>query len=401
LLAALGAVAAQAAPARAQTLYGVQGPNARVVEMAGPPASPGCPDGPLKSEFSFAQPPSCPGVAAPVAFLPVGGVPRGDVAVDRVRDVVYVTDGVVIAGYDANGGVVLENFSAAAIGVTPPLTGLGWDGLNDWLWICNANGYGALEPDGSCAPIPRVPFVPRPLGVGFLTDIDRRSETGELWACDVNGVVAHFPPFALAVSNAMTVTGQPALCGALQAPLTGLALNPAKFHPEFIVTDGATVARLQELPGGAAGLADTDFPEPIPCFDAPAGPPLAGLGYACHGLTYGEGNGVTLVVRGQSIVPSATFQLDVTAGPPGSLYVIWGIVPWCPAHKAVGAPLLVGLGTFILGPIPYAGGAAVLAAGLPGNLSQGIFKYCVQVFVQDATGAWVSSNGVEFRASLP
>jgi hypothetical protein len=71
------------------------------------------------------------------------------------------------------------------------------------------------------------------------------------------------------------------------------------------------------------------------------------------------------------------------------------------ADSGVGAPLLIGASLIIIGPIPYAGGAVVLAAGLPGNLPQGLFKFCMQVFVQDATGAWVSSNGVEFRTTMP
>jgi len=401
---ALGACGALAAPSWAQTLYGLQGPNSRVVEMSGPPAGLcGFPDGLMASQFNFAQASPCAGVPAPAAFVP-GAVPEGDVAVDRQNDIVFATDGNVIGEYDANTGVLLRDYPANFLGLVPPLTGLGWDSANGWLWVCDAMQYGALQPNGTCMPVPQVAAIAAPAGVPFLTDIDRDVKTGQIWVCDVGGGVSHFPVGAAAPTNYMVVTGLAALCGGmLNVPLTGLALNPATGAPVFTVTDGTEIAQLVELGAGFAGNAPSNFAHPMPCFVGPGGPMLLGLGFAAHGVTYGNGNGLLLDSRGQTTLPSATFRLDVGAGPAGPLYLVYSFAPLCPQGMFSGAPLLLNLGGFwgFLGPVPYGGGGMSFPIALPGG---GVLPFDLSIWMQgfvQGAGGWVSSNGLEFTLSRP
>jgi len=399
---------AAAAPARAQTLYAVQGLNGLVKEMAGPPGGAcGYPDGLVVSHFDYVQAGVCGGLPSPVPFAPGGFLPHGDIAVDRQRDVLFVTDGAVIGEYDVSTQTLVASYLALPLGLNSPLTGLGWDSTNRWLWICNGSEYAALQPNGTCAPALQVFATPAPAGLGLLTDIDCDVKTGELWVCDVDGFVSRFPPGAAAVSNSMAVTGVLSGCGTLlNVPLTGLALDPSRPGPAFAVTDGLTVARLAEYGGGFAGGAPTNLLQPDVCFAAPAGPLLAGLAFAAHGVTYGIGNGTLLRTRGQSTLPSTTFGFEAEGGPAGHLFLLYGFGPSCPAivfsaHAILGQIAFTGLWGLV-GPVNYAGSKTSLPVPLPASpaLPYDVSVW-VQTVVQGPAGAWVSSNGVAFTFSRP
>ena len=255
LLLSLSVLALAAAP-RAQSVYALQGQVARVIEMTGPSVGPcAYPDGPLGSSFVYPQPAPCVGIGNPVAFVPPAGLPgslMGDIAVDKQRDVVFVTDGLSIAAYKASTGAMLGNLNFAFLGIAPPLTGLGFDGSTGFLWMCNVGGYAALQPNGTCAPVPQLGFTPAPAGVGPMSDIDVDPTTGQIWVCDAGGFVAHFPVGAAAPVNIIGVAG--ALpCGVLGVPFTGLCLDTSSPPGTFIVTDGMMCARLQETGFGAMG----------------------------------------------------------------------------------------------------------------------------------------------------
>ena len=399
-------LAALAAAPRAQSVYGVTGPNCQVLEMTGPSVG-ACsyPDGPVSSAFAYAQPAICAAMAAPVAFMPGAGLPAmlaGDVAVNRDLDRVFVTDGMTIGVYKASTGVLLGNYTVGFLGLAPPLTGLGWDGTNGWLWVSDAFGYAALEPDGTCTPIPQVLFQPAPAGVGPISDIDIDPATGDVWVCDALGNVSHFAPGAAAAANVIPVSG--ALpCGFLNVPLTGLCIDTSSPPGTFVVTDGMTVARLMETGAAAFGAGPTRFALPQACWPAPGAFPLLGLGWSARPVSYGAGTGPVLDSIGHATVPSASFAITLTNVPVGVAAIMYDFGASCPAVGVAGAPGYLAFGPQfgLVGPFGVLN-SLTLAAALPGPaiLPQGVTVH-VQALVVDAFGVMQSSNALAFTTSLP
>jgi hypothetical protein len=398
-------VAALAATPRAQSVYALQGPIARVIEMSGPSVGPcAYPDGPLSSSFVYPQPGPCAGVGTPLAFVPGAAGPAalmGDIAVDKQRDVVFVTDGVSIAAYKASTGVILGNLPFAFLGIAPPLTGLGFDGNTGFLWMCNIAGYAALQPNGTCAPVPQLGFTPAPAALGALSDIDVDPATGQLWVCDAAGFVAHFAPGAAAPVNMIGVAGG-LPCGVLGVPFTGLCIDTSSPPGTFIVTDGVTVARLAETGFGAFGAPVPRFALPLNCWPVPAAPAVQGLAFAARPASYGAG-GFALDALGEATLPSAGFTLTLTGPPAGSGAFLVDFAAACPALGVGGAPGYLAFTPLwtLIGPFPVAGNMS-FAAALPGPgvLAQGTTIH-VQAFVNAGPGPLVSSNAIAFTTSLP
>jgi hypothetical protein len=404
LLLSLSLAALAAAP-RAQSVYALQGPIARVIEMSGPPSGAcGYPDGPQNSSFVYPQPAPCLGVGNPVAFVPGAAGPAalmGDIAVDKQRDVVFVTDGVSIAAYKASTGVMLGNIPFAFLGIAPPLTGLGFDGNTGFLWMCNVAGYAALQPNGTCAPVPQLGFTAAPAGVGALSDIDMDPATGQLWVCDAGGNVAHFAPGAAVPVNLIGVAGG-LPCGVLGIPFTGLCIDSSSPPGTFIVTDGVTVARLAEAGLGVFGPPVPHFGLPQNCWPVPAAPAVQGLAFAARPASYGVG-AFALDALGECVVPNPNFTL-VLNGPPvglGAFIVDFGAA--CPALGLAGAPAYLAFTPLftLIGPFPVVGNMS-FAAALPGPgvLPPGLTIH-LQAFVDPGAGPLISSNALALTIALP
>jgi hypothetical protein len=398
------ALAALAAASAAQTIYGVMGANGTVIEMSGPPAGAcGYPDGPVASSFNYVQPAVCGANPVPGVFeVGPANVQVGDVAVDREKDIVYVTDGSAIAAYDANSGALIEHFTAVGLGLSVPLTGLGFDAQTGWLWISDLDEVAACEPMGNCAPLPRWLASMPPVGLGNLGDVDMDPQTGELWVCDDMGQVARFALGAAVFTNLINVAGLGGACGGGLGPtLSGLCMDASENATVLAVTDGPRVVRFSVVGLGAFGPAPSSFAFPSSCWPNPAVPPLQGLAYAAHAVTYGPG-ALQLDVTGQSVLPGA-ITLVGQGGAAGAAWVLFDLGAACPPINLLGQPLLLpaGPGFGFFGPLPWAGGVAALV--LPGALPPaGALPYDLSVFLQVyclTGGGWVASNGVSFTTA--
>src|SRR5262245_56513228 len=278
------ALAALAPCLSAQSLYGIHGGGAVVApgitEFTGPPAGPcAYPNGPVISAFPTLVPFPCP-VVGP--FAPPPGI-LGDVTVDKEADLVYATDGLVVTAYTPAGAPV-KSFVVPFLG---PLTSLGFDTAAGLLWLSD----GALI----AAVFPPPPGCGGPLGVGVppfptptpapVTDIDWDPITGTLWACSAAGTISQ-----VLVGGGLGAAGTvPVLLGPcpLAPVLQGIAVDVATgpiviAGPKLYVTDGAMVYYL--FPPGPP--APPTFYTTAPCFPVP-GPPINGLAYSSHGITYG------------------------------------------------------------------------------------------------------------------
>ncbi len=398
------ALAALAAAPAAQTIYGVMGSNGTVIEMSGPPAGAcGYPDGPIASSFVYVQPATCAGNPVPGVFeVGPANLIVGDVAVDREKDIVYVTDGAAIAAYDGASGAMIEHFTAAGLGLSMPLTGLGFDAQTGWLWITDIDEFAALEPDGTCTPTPRWLATTPPLGLGNLGDIDMDPQTGELWVCDDMGQVARFALGAAVFTNLVNVAGLGGLCGGGLGPtLSGLCMDAAENATVLAVTDGPRVVRFSVVGFGGTGAPPSAFAFPSTCWANPGPAPLQGLAYAAHAVTYGPG-ALLLDVTGQSVLPGA-ITLSGQGGAAGAAWVLYDLGAACPPLNLLGQQLLlpVGPGFGFFGPLPWAGGVAALT--LPGALpAAGAVPYDLSAFLQVYVltgGGWVASNGVSFTTA--
>jgi hypothetical protein len=397
------ALAALAAAPSAQTIYGVMGANATVIEMSGPPAGMcAYPDGPIASSFNYAQAAICAGNPVPAAMeVGPGNVQVGDVAVDREKNIVYVNDNDSIAAYDAATGMMLEHFTTAFLGLGVPLTGLGFDATTGWLWITDQNDYAACEPDGSCTPIVQLLATAPPAGLGVLGDIDMDPQTGELWVCDDMGQVARFPVGGGAFTNLLNVAGAGAACGGLGATLTGLCMDASENATVLAVTDGPRVARFSVVGFAAIGVPPSSFAFPSTCWPNPGNNPLQGLAYAAHAVTYGPGP-LVLDVEGQSTLPGF-ITLVGQGGPAGVAWLLFDFASVCPPINLLGQQLVLplGAGWGFIGPLPWAGGAAALT--LPGALpAAGVVPYDLSLYLQAymlSGGGWLASNGVSFTTA--
>lgn len=390
----------------AQTLLGHAGGAATVFETTGPPVGP-ClyPTGPIVGVFPTLQAFPCPTPGAPIAPL------AGDVAVNRVTNTSWVTDGMFISGYTP-AGVVFNSFLALGPVLPAPLTGLGFDGPGGVLWATDgALVTGVTPPAAGCFPGPAaVVFPPFPIGplAGPATDIDWDPTTGLLWVCDAGGLVSNwfpgglpgpFPPFVV-----------PAFCPL--GPLTGIAVDSgasAALPPTVLwVTDGAMIAYVM-TPPPLPGPAPLTFHTTVPC--QPTVAPLTGLAMTARPIAYGFGADTTaapapvLGAIGQTVVPNPGFAFTVTGSVPGSTALVYASVgPLCPPFFLYGVlPLqILPAPLFFVGAMPIgAGGAGALAVPIaPGGLGLGVM-YTVQSFVLTPIPSFQITNALEFTGNMP
>jgi len=403
--AALVAATLAAPPAAAQSLYLMDGAagGLSVTEITGPPAGPcAYPNGPVVSGFPYAIAGVCPTPG------PALGPFLGDVAVDKVLDEVYVTDGVAIARYSA-AGALLSGFGVPAVLGMGPLTGLGFDSAGGILWITDGVMIAGLLPTvpGACgAPGIAFPAFPAPAAAAPVTDVSWDPSTGFLFTCDAAGFIAAVVPGG-GLAIAPYPAGGAGFCPL--GPLTGIAVNTASVGalaaPTLYVTDGLLVSH--EVVGG--GPAPASFYTPVPCFPNPT-PFSQGLAFAARPITYGKGGDPTGLVPpsigalGQSILPNPGFAVTLTgAVPASSAFLVVGTGAACPPLGLGGNPWLVIPFIATLGPIPTGAiGAVTLPAPLPapGALPPG-FGLFMQWVVSKSTGGFQVSEGLELTTALP
>lgn len=396
------AVLAATGVAHAQTLLTYDGGGATVLETTGPPAACAYPTGPILGAFPTPSPPApCPGAGA----TPFG--PFGSLTHDSILDIVYVTDGVVIASYKAGGGFI-DSF------VPPPLPGLvngiTVDAAAGILFYTDGTFIqGILPPPapGCLGPVPIVfPAFPSPMGPGLfvapLSDIAFEPATASLYAVDGAGMVGSiaigggpgpFPFYPIGVSG----------CIPPGSFLSGIAVDSAMPGSGIhYVTDGVTIGRFG--PGGFP-VAPT-FYSPMVCWPNP-GPPTNGLAFADHALLYGAPGGPVATTAGSigtTYAGNPAFALTVTGPPVSGLGLLfWGAGgPACPAIPLGGGALLHVLPALTLlatVPIPPSG-SAILPAAIP-VLPAGLGIDLTWITGDAATGLIGTSEGLHMTITVP
>lgn len=396
----LALVLGLAAPVAAQTIYAINGPAGTVTEQTGPGLGPcGYPAGPGVSAFPTVAPYACPTVPA---FAPPPAL-VGDVAVDRVGNLIYATNGLMISVYTP-AGVPVNSFG---LGALPPgflpVTGMGFDATTGMLWLSSAIAACAILPPPApgCGPLPIlvVPPFPLPAATAPHTDIDWDPSTGSLFvASAIPGMVANVLPGGAPGPFGIFPAGGACVPG----PLTGLAVDHAAppGTATLYVTDGAMIARTM-FPGVAA---PPTFYSPVPCFPAVL-PPVSGLAFSAHGIAYGTATPAGVLALsgiGQSVSPNPAFAVVTTGAPAASTVLTYYSATFtCP-------PIPFGANLINIGIAPPptflgagAGGAPVtIPAPLPPFLPipGGVYLQSVAI---TGGGAILMSNGMEISFARP
>ncbi len=389
--------------AGAQSLF-VMDSQGDVVEFAGPPSGPcAYPGGPLLSLFGYVTGSPCP---VPAAAVPPPPSLAGDLAFDKVRRELWITDGTAIGGY--------QSFGTAYTGVTHdpgdvlagPLTGLAYDASSDQLWIADAtsaariarpstSGCNAANPSAQVGPFAL------PLGPGAsATDVDLDPFTGSLWMCDDQGFVTN-----VSIGGGVGPAGgflatAVAACG-LQAPLTGIAVDDSAPGGAFWVTDGTTVAYLAM---DGSGAAPPTFYAPSPCTATPAGGTIVGMDGTSAPLGFGApSNGFipifpTIGADGQAYVGNLTFTIQVGGAQQGEVVVLFvstaSICPTLPlgpmnVHILPATSLLLGAGV-----VTTFGPPLDFPAPLGLGMTPGVSAYLQAAAYDPVTGDFSSTGGL-------
>ncbi len=419
-------------PAEAQTLYGLDA-ACGLWEFTSAPGG-ACPaPNPVRSMCSYCQPSPCGGpIPGPV---PAGSL-LGDVAVNCLRDTVFVTDGFVIAEYVGDTPcstpppcTMLQSFFVPTVLGMGPLTGMGMDELGTLtggvptLWITDGLFIAAIAPPAVpcgaaavlCGPLPvatppgapltDLTWDPNPNVAGFL---------GSLWACDAAGLIYNFVipiPCAPGVILTPAITFPPVSCG-LTAPLTGIAYDLATPGlraqvGHLYVTDGTTVEYIDTT--GAP--ATPQFYTPTLC--SPTSAFMHGLAYASHGINYGfPRNTAGIGSYGQSCSPGPTFGMEWLNEPAGTTLVVLlcnfqfpGPGLACPPISAAGTLLWVdpfrpSAQTIFLP--PFGGTCTPVPAAIPAGFAipPGLKVYCQFIF-RNGGITLDATEGLEFTITAP
>ena len=365
--------------ADAQSVYGLDGGAATVLEMTGPPAACGYPTGPLLSAFPILAGFGCP---LPGPVPPPPGI-LGDLAVNKATDTIWVTDGLAIGEYVASGpalGTPITGFVPLPFGGL--ITGLGFDSAGGLLWMTDGVLAQAVipPPPPGCPGVGVVAIPPFPLPVaGPATDIEWDPLSGTLWVCDIAGMVTNvmigggLGPFG-------AFPAAPGPCG-LMPVLQGLALDNVGTTlfgiPTMYVTDGFMVAYM--FLGGIP--APPTFYTPAPCF--PTMGPMNGLALAARALPYGAGadnSGAPAPFAGsigQTISPNPAFTVTLSGSVPGSLAFLYLSTTgfYCPPPVILGLPVLIDLSLppTLLGFAPVGAlGTATFTTAIPPGFPPGV-----------------------------
>lgn len=302
---------------------------------------------PSGGEFSIHPPNACgfPSPGANVWFLPDFASPcgtiltftppatglLGDSAVDKIRDIQYMTDGLQITGYQDKVAVIQL---AVAPGVLLPgaITGMGYDSENDRMFLTDgASMVGIAAPALGCSTATVVvPLCALPTSGGIVTDIDWDSWSDSLWMCEDNGIVTNVTA-AGAVGPAGSII--PTSCGL--GPLTGIAFDTCQ--GTLFVTDGAQMEHVDTT--GVAAAPTFYAPNGACNTPPPPGPPslLSGLAFSPRPQKLGEGcanvGSVPEIgfVGSFSTSPNPNFGITVHNAYPGGVGVLLlGLGAACP-----------------------------------------------------------------------
>jgi hypothetical protein len=390
--------------ARSQTIVGFDatvGSGSGFEFDTGTGVSVGCGSFPFGSTWlATAFPPSCapPGPALGALPTPPASI-LGDVAVDHLKDIYFLTDGLVIEEFLGSlafgfGTSPLNSYALPVIptgsGTLGPLTGMGFDSFTGMLWVTDGADVAGLTPaTGSLICLPpfvAVPAFPHGLGAGVvLTDITSDPFTGTFWVCDTAGSIHNMLPGGGFGPGGTIAAG---VCGPLAGPLQGIAydlstpaapgLTTASAVPVVYVTDGVGVVEAIDLTTGAA--AAPTFTRSGGCLPLPL--TTNGLAYGGRGSWWGSsptpGPLASVWSYGHSSTPGPSFGLGVSSFTTGDpLWLAWAVnAPGgflCPSIPVQGTVLhvdvfaavsgLVPLGTTVAGtsgyPLPVPVGAPI------------------------------------------
>jgi hypothetical protein len=358
--------------ASAQTLVGIYGSpgsanGAELWEFHGPAklCAPACA---VQFEFPAAPPSSvCPGVPS----FPFNH--RGDVAHDLRNDVHYLTDGLTVGRYTAD-GVQIDQLPSAT-----GLTGLGFDSANQLLWYTDGFHFDVLPapPFGTCgAIVPVIPAPTIPLGGSagpLATDIEWDPTTGSLVACFANGTIRSYNPGGgPGAFPPVNVGGLPWPCPVSSLFLTGISVDTTQPG-----TGAVTV--VNEFNEFFSVELASSAPQPgvlhnsQPCWQATCLPaPLSGLAQTLHSIRHGNPSGaapgVTLDTRGNSHVFSTTFTAELS-GLPGDTYLLFYSLtgPACPGIPSGSLQIFMqpAYTLYTLGSFPLSGQASLPLPPMP------------------------------------
>lgn len=384
----------------AQSIYTVHGPLGRVFQHAGPSAG-ACnyPFGPLASSFPFAV-----GSCSPAPFSPPPSL-LGDIAVDRVNDHVYVTNGALV-GVQTPAGIAVTSFPVS-IPTMGGLTGMGFDGLGGLLWVTDGIQAAALQPPTTSCAAPSLvvpPFaLPGVAVTGLYTDIDWDSASQSLLLCSANGFVA-----SVLVGGAPGPHGlfpvAPGSCP-LPLPLTGIAVDAAAAPGSGAFFVGSATMSAYLLPGDVP--APLTFYRTATCATVPI-PFCSGLAFAARPISFGQGDGAGaptpfITSTGQSLSPSPGFAIQLFTASSFDLALLFhGVDAACPAFE-LPPPVLLALAptpSLIFAGVTSATGTATANLPLPSGMSPPQSHF-FQWFVVSAEGEITSSAGLEASIALP
>lgn len=400
-------------PLAAQSVYGFDGAGSIAVEHTGP-GDPVCgyPVGPVLSAFPTPVGFPCP---TALAVAPPPGI-LGDIAVDKVADTVWVTDGFVATEYAASavpgvapGAPITSYFVALPAGA--PLTGLGWDAALGALWMTDGFIVWAEIPPappgcGLAGAIVVPPFFVPTVTGSPMTDVAWDPLSGSLFVSEAAGIVSNWIPGGFPGPFPPTPVG---FCG-LVPPLQGVDVDivdsTALGLPVLYVTDGFMLEHVD-----VTGLpAPPSFHAPFLC--VPTAGPLLGLAYAERALPFGMGadnTGMpapTVGTIGQALSPNPAFTTTLTGSLPGSatglylstsgfncpaIFVLGGAIPVYPFP--IGATLTPTGGTDAIG-------NQVLATPIPAGIPPGTGIWVQWVSVTPAPSIQVS-EGLSIVIGLP
>lgn len=392
-----------AATASGQSLWSIHGPTASLGNQAGPPAGPcGYPTGPLLAAKPYAIPFACP---SPGAFpAPQPGVPsRGDVAVDRVHDTVWATDGKIATGYTRSGApfaTFANPFVANAI------TGMGFGGTSvgasgPVLWI--TDGFLAeavLAPGAGCG---AATLVAGPWSVqfpGLATDVDFDPASTTVFVAYSNGMISSHTVAGAAGPFATFIP--PATCGL--GGLTGLCVDVAT-GGALIATDGTHVARFTF----AGALAAPTFYFPSPCTTWSGPSPISGLAFDAAPIRYCKGCDLlgappAIGWIGEAISPNPAFALTLSqAAPGGGALLFLGSGAACPA-PLIGSGCSLCVLPIVATSVPLvvpASGALAVPIVVPGGFGGLGIAAKLQWVVAKPAGGIQTTEAVNLTLALP
>ena len=419
LLGLLSASACLHASAAAQSVYATSWLFPDPHEITGPGVGPcAMPQSPVAGApgtgFWSTSPPPCPSFPS---FGPIGAF-EGDIAADRIRDHVWITDGDVVVAYVTTFQTALP--VGTVIGVLLPtasglgtLTGLGFDAPSGLLWATDGQSAAAFAvvPPPTCAapsPAPAIgPFALPPLSAGALyTDLDWDSSTSSLLLCASDGSI-----------TSVLASGAPGPFGTFQAtssacslplgPLLGIAVDAAAAPGSgtYYASDGFQLVR-QVAPGVPAA---PTFYSPQSCafISVPLAPLIAprGLAFSARALRFGppspDGLQPYISSIGQTTTPSPGFALRFPLVPSAGVVTVvgWSSSVACPHVPLFGEPLALGppVSLFAVAAAPAGLVPAPIPPGLP--VPGAVF---FQGFVVDPAGPFVTaSEGLAVSFALP